>query len=126
MHQHLKAHPSRHSIQDTPVTVLLKAKRTHLLKHVLRIVGLSYYKSSYQDPNISHQGGEDDSEAEDFEVQASDFVILAARNEDEVSHIEVSSFPGRARYSDSEYSICRHLPAKHVPVQHLPVQHLPA
>lgn len=51
--------------------------------------GLSYYKSNHQDPNISHQGGEDDSEAEDFEVQASDFVILAARNEDEVSHIEV-------------------------------------
>lgn len=51
--------------------------------------GLSYYKSNQQDPNITNQGGEDDSEAEDFEVQASDFVILAARNEDEVSHIEV-------------------------------------
>ena len=45
--------------------------------------------SNNQDPNISNEGGEDDSEAEDFEVQASDFVILAARNEDEVSHIEV-------------------------------------
>ena len=61
--------------------------------HAFATVGLSYYKSNYQDPNISHQGGEDDSEAEDFEVQASDFVILAARNEDEVSHIEVIFFP---------------------------------
>lgn len=60
-------------------------------QHPYTSVGLSYYKSNYQDPNISHQGGEDDSEAEDFEVQASDFVILAARNEDEVSHIEVRS-----------------------------------
>ncbi len=55
------------------------------------LAGLSYYKSNQQDPNISKHGGEDDSEAEDFEVQASDFVILAARNEDEVSHIEVRS-----------------------------------
>lgn len=54
--------------------------------------GLSYYMSNHQDPNISNQGREDDSEAEDFEVQASDFVILAARNEDEVSHIEVCCF----------------------------------
>ncbi len=51
--------------------------------------GLSYYQSNQQDPNISKHGGEDDSEADDFEVHASDFVILAARNEDEVSHIEV-------------------------------------
>lgn len=65
---------------------------TFLPTHVLRSVGLSYYQSNHQDPNISHQGGEDDSEAEDFEVQASDFIILAARNEDEVSHIEVSNF----------------------------------
>ena len=50
---------------------------------------MSYYKSNQQDHNISKHGGEDDSEAGDFEVQASDFVILAARNEDEVSHIEV-------------------------------------
>ena len=52
--------------------------------------GLSYYQSNQQDPNISKHGGEDDSEADDFEVHASDFVILAARNEDEVSHIEVT------------------------------------
>lgn len=51
--------------------------------------GLSYYKSNHQDPNITKHGGEDDSEAEDFAVKADDFVILAARNEDEVSHIEV-------------------------------------
>ena len=65
-----------------------------MLKSLLACMhaGLSYYKSNHQDPNISNQGGEDDSEAEDFEVTASDFVILAARNEDEVSHIEVSSF----------------------------------
>ena len=51
--------------------------------------GLSYYRSNNQDPNITQHGGEDDSEAEDFVVKADDFVILAARNEDEVSHIEV-------------------------------------
>ncbi len=57
---------------------------------MLARAGLSYYQSNQQDPNISKHGGEDDSEADDFEVHASDFVILAARNEDEVSHIEVT------------------------------------
>ena len=78
---------------------------------LLLAAGLSYYRSNYQDPNISHQGGEDDSEAEDFEVQASDFVILAARNEDEVSHIEVSSFAGQGTVI-MHYTICQHLPAQ--------------
>ena len=55
----------------------------------MHLAGLSYYKSNQHDPNITQQGGEDDSEAEDFDVKATDFVILAARNEDEVSHIEV-------------------------------------
>ena len=88
---------------------VLGANRTHLLTPVLLIVGLSYYTSNHQDPNISHQGGEDDSEAEDFEVQSSDFVILATRNEDEVSHIEVGSFPGQAccSGSTSSASICQ-------------------
>ena len=54
-------------------------------------IGLSYYRSNNQDPNITQHGGEDDSEAEDFAVKADDFVILAARNEDEVSHIEVQT-----------------------------------
>ena len=54
------------------------------------LAGLSYYNSNQQDPNISKHGAEADSEAEDFEVQASDYVILAARNEDAVSHIEVN------------------------------------
>ena len=57
---------------------------------MLACAGLSYYQSNQQDPNISKHGREDDSEADDFEVHASDFVILAARNEDEVSHIEVT------------------------------------
>lgn len=59
---------------------------------ILVLAGLSYYKSNQQDPNISQHGAEDDSEAEDFQVHASDYVILAARNEDEVSHIEVRWF----------------------------------
>ena len=58
-------------------------------RRTVAYTGLSYYQSNQQDPNISKHGGEDDSEADDFEVHASDFVILAARNEDEVSHIEV-------------------------------------
>lgn len=75
--------------------------------------GLSYYKSNQQDPNISKQGGEDDSEAEDFEVQASDFVILAARNEDEVSHIEVNKKIGH-----STSSAINVFPTAHHSMQH--------
>lgn len=63
--------------------------------------GLSYYQSNQQDPNISKHGGEDDSEADDFEVHASDFVILAARNEDEVSHIEVWIYEDAGTSEDS-------------------------
>ena len=116
MRQHLKAPPVSHSMQHTTVFACLSSKaiqvyRAHLLTCVLLVAGLSYYTSNYQDPNISHQGGEDDSEAEDFQVQASDFVILAARNEDEVSHIEVSSFSLQARRSGITSSASTHVAA---------------
>lgn len=39
-----------------------------------------------EDPNL--EDGED-SEIEDYEIKESDLVVLAARNEDEVAHIEV-------------------------------------
>ena len=38
---------------------------------------------------------DEDSEAEDFEIRGDDYILLAARNEDDVSHLEVGFiFPG--------------------------------
>ena len=53
-----------------------------------------------QDPNIRKAGHADDSEAEDFEMQESDFVILAARNEEDISNLEVSLPPLPACWHD--------------------------
>ena len=39
------------------------------------------------DPNI--EGGDDESEMDEMELRATDLVFLAARNEDEVGHLEV-------------------------------------
>lgn len=51
--------------------------------------GMTFYRSNVQDPHIRTAGNADDSEAEDFEMQESDFVILAARNEEDISNLEV-------------------------------------
>lgn len=58
--------------------------------------GMSYYRSNLEDPYITlrNTAGVSDSEADDNELRDTDYVILAARNEDDVSHLEVEYMPG--------------------------------
>ena len=52
--------------------------------------GMAYYRTNDEDPYIKLAAVKDvDSEADDFEIKGDDFLILAARNEDDVSHLEV-------------------------------------
>lgn len=52
--------------------------------------GMAYYGADEEDPYIQLSAVKDvDSEAEDLEIRGDDFVLLAARNEDDVSHLEV-------------------------------------
>ena len=55
--------------------------------------GMSYYKSNLEDPYITLNTVDraSDSEAADDELRETDYVILTARNEDDVSHLEVCS-----------------------------------
>lgn len=53
--------------------------------------GMAYYANNEDDPYIKLAAVEDaDSEEDDFEIRGDDFLLLAARTEDEVSHLEVS------------------------------------
>ena len=50
--------------------------------------GMAYYSRPEDDPYITvHE--DSDSEKDDFVLKLSDLLILAARNEDDVSHLEV-------------------------------------
>ena len=52
--------------------------------------GMAYYDTNREDPYIQLAAVKDaDSEAEDFEIRGDDYLLLAARNEDDVSHLEV-------------------------------------
>ena len=52
--------------------------------------GMAYYRSNLEDPYITLADPEAvESEGEDYEIRGSDFVLLTAKNEDEVSHLEV-------------------------------------
>lgn len=52
--------------------------------------GMAYYGADQEDPYIQLAAVKDaDSEAEDFEIKGDDYLLLAARNEDDVSHLEV-------------------------------------
>lgn len=56
--------------------------------------GMAYYGGDQEDPYIQLSAAKDaDSEAEDMEIRGEDFVLLAARNEDDVSHLEVAPGP---------------------------------
>ena len=63
--------------------------------------GKAYYKGSREDPYLKGRGGakvapaasdseDDDSERDELNLRPDDLLILAARNEDDVSHLEVS------------------------------------
>ena len=50
--------------------------------------GMAYYRSNLQDPHMKSTA-DNDSEEEDLDVKATDYVMLVARNDEDVSHIEV-------------------------------------
>ncbi|KIJ51426.1 hypothetical protein M422DRAFT_224020 [Sphaerobolus stellatus SS14] len=52
------------------------------------IKGLTYYKSNEEDPYITLKEEEDD-EREELEVLPTDNILVAAKTEDEISHLEV-------------------------------------
>lgn len=61
--------------------------------------GMAYYGANEEDPYIQLAGVEDaDSEAEDYQISSDDFVLLAARNEDDVSHLEVGMLAALSSY----------------------------
>ncbi|KJZ76692.1 hypothetical protein HIM_04028 [Hirsutella minnesotensis 3608] len=54
---------------------------------------LAYYDSNKEDPYITLQGGEDeDEDREDLQIMATDNLILSAKVEDELAHLEVYVF----------------------------------
>uniref|UniRef100_A0A0D6R4C8 Anaphase-promoting complex subunit 4-like WD40 domain-containing protein n=1 Tax=Araucaria cunninghamii TaxID=56994 RepID=A0A0D6R4C8_ARACU len=52
-------------------------------------VGSCYYASNDMDPYIVDQDDDDEDEIEDMTIKPSDLIILSARNEDDVSHLEM-------------------------------------
>ncbi len=62
---------------------------------LLLLPGMAFHRNPEHDPYLRQAGGqgadEDDSasEAEDLRLQENDLLILAARNEDDVSYLEV-------------------------------------
>ncbi|KAL8829446.1 MAG: hypothetical protein Q9191_002011 [Dirinaria sp. TL-2023a] len=57
---------------------------------------LAYYNSNAEDPYITLQGAEDEEEREELEVLATDNMVVAARVEDEVAHLEVYIYEDEA------------------------------
>jgi periodic tryptophan protein 1 len=58
--------------------------------------GMAYYSRPEEDPYLARGGANSDSEEDVCVLKMSDLLILAARNEDDVSHLEVlSSFCSR-------------------------------
>ena len=49
-------------------------------------------RSNKEDPYITLQESDDASEIDDLNFKPTDLIILAARNEDDVSHLEVKPF----------------------------------
>ncbi|GMP95559.1 hypothetical protein CsSME_00044560 [Camellia sinensis var. sinensis] len=52
-------------------------------------IGDAYYPSNDMDPYLKDQNDDDSEEVEDMTITAEDAVIVCARNEDDVSHLEV-------------------------------------
>ncbi|XP_042506648.1 uncharacterized WD repeat-containing protein C17D11.16-like [Macadamia integrifolia] len=55
-------------------------------------LGDTYYPSNDMDPYLKDKNDEDDEEIEDLAIKPSDTVVVCARNEDDVSHLEVWIF----------------------------------
>ena len=52
-------------------------------------LGAAYYPSNEDDPYLVKEDDDKDEEIEDMTIKDSDLIILTARNEDDVSHLEV-------------------------------------
>lgn len=52
-------------------------------------LGAAYYPSNEDDPYLVDKEDDDDEEIEDMTIKDSDLIVLTARNEDDVSHLEV-------------------------------------
>lgn len=52
-------------------------------------LGNCYYPANDMDPYLVEQDDDDEDEIEDMRIKPSDLIILSARNEDDVSHLEV-------------------------------------
>jgi periodic tryptophan protein 1 len=57
---------------------------------------LAYYESNADDPYITMQENEDDEEREELQVLASDNMVIAAKVEDEVAHLEIYVYEDEA------------------------------
>eukprot|EP00262_Sarcandra_glabra_P006546 TRINITY_DN18883_c0_g1_i1.p1 TRINITY_DN18883_c0_g1~~TRINITY_DN18883_c0_g1_i1.p1 ORF type:complete len:523 (+),score=124.44 TRINITY_DN18883_c0_g1_i1:86-1570(+) len=55
-------------------------------------LGDTYYPSNDMDPYLKNNDDDDDEEIEDLAIKPTDAVIVCARNEDDVSHLEVWIF----------------------------------
>lgn len=66
--------------------------------------GMAYYSRAEDDPYLAKAS---DSEDEEVNLKKSDFLILAARNEDDVSHLEAS---GNAGSSSACVSVVTNMP----------------
>ncbi|KAI8007147.1 hypothetical protein LOK49_LG07G00184 [Camellia lanceoleosa] len=64
----------------------------------------AYYPSNDMDPYLKDQNDDDSEEVEDMTITAEDAVIVCARNEDDVSHLEACF------NHDLMYYICYSLP----------------
>ena len=62
--------------------------------------GMAYHSRPEDDPYITQQG-DSDSDKGDFLLKGTDRLILAARNEDDVSHLEVQHSSFRAKLPGS-------------------------
>lgn len=67
-----------------------------------------YYASNEDDPYITLKEEEDEEEREDFELRESDLLLVAARNEDDVSHLEVWVYEEREREDDEANMYVHH------------------
>ncbi|KAL9257166.1 Periodic tryptophan protein 1-like protein [Drosera capensis] len=54
-----------------------------------RLLGDSYYASNDMDPNLKDNDDNDSEEEEDMIIKANDLVIVCARNDDDVSQLEI-------------------------------------
>ena len=63
--------------------------------------GMAYHSRPEEDPYITvHE--DSDSEKDDFVLKSADRLILAARNEDDVSHLEVGPAPQRSAFQQDK------------------------